>query len=72
VLEDGLNAAEAATGGNGGLLSLGRRERGVYSGVRDCGAWPVAGIAGDYAREGYHQEHSRYARGEAGHSELLA
>src|SRR5260221_4113636 len=33
----------------------------------------IAGVAGDYAQEGNHQENNRYARVEAGHrySELL-
>ena len=65
MLEYGLNAPEAATGDHGGLLRFGWCKRGVYGGVRDGGVRVFAGIAGDYARESHHQEHSGYTRGEA-------
>jgi hypothetical protein len=68
MLENGLNAPEAATGDHGGLLRLGRGQRGVYGRARDRGIGALAGIACDYARESDHQEHSEYTRGKIAHS----
>src|SRR5208282_3403714 len=67
MLENSLNAPEAATGDHGSLLRLGCCQFGIYGRIRDDDARAVAGIAGDCAHEDDHQDHSGYARGGTGH-----
>src|SRR5208283_5465537 len=56
MLENSLNAPEAATGDHGSLLRLGCCQFGIYGRIRD-----------DDAHEDDHQDHSGYARGGTGH-----